>query len=54
MAFNLFSMFGRMNYQMHLVLYPIVGGTSWFLYTTYAAKSAADQAITDEEAMPKS
>ena len=46
-------MFGRLSYEMHMVLYPLVGGTTYFLYNTWSQKSSAAQAIIDEEAMPK-
>ena len=31
---NALSMFGRLSYGAHLILYPVVGGTSFFLYST--------------------
>ena len=50
---NALSMFGRLSYGAHLALYPIVGGTSFFLYTTKAARDAKLSAAETEATMPK-
>ena len=45
MSANALSMFGRMSYGAHLTLYPVVGGTAYFLFNTY--KTSADKAAAD-------
>ena len=42
-----------MSYGAHLTLYPIVGGTTYFLWTTYKTSADAAQAKTDAETAPK-
>ena len=53
MSANALSLFGRMSYGAHLCLYPIVGGTSFFLYNTYKTSADAAQAVTDAATAPK-
>ena len=50
---NPLSAIGRMSYGAHLALYPIFGGSAWFVWTNYSASSKVKQDIIDEEAMPK-
>ena len=53
MSANALSMFGRMSYGAHLVLYPVLGGTAYFLGTTYKASADAATAANDEATAPK-
>lgn len=53
MSANALSMFGRMSYGAHLTLYPIVGGTAYFLYNTYKASADATAAAEAEATAPK-
>ena len=38
---NALSMFGRLSYGAHLSLYPIIGGSGYFAYSQWAARSKA-------------
>ncbi len=38
---NALSMFGRLSYGAHMTLYPLIGGSGYFAYAQWAARSAA-------------
>ena len=50
---NPLSAIGRMSYLGNLILYPLIGGASYFLYHTYSTRAAVKQAAVDLAAMPK-
>merc|ERR1739844_303207 len=48
---NMLSALGRISYTGHLMLYPMVGGTAYFLYNTYLNQTA-ETAEQKEAKMP--
>ena len=53
MRTNTLSALGRLSYQAHLALYPILGGSLYFIYQTYSKISAEKQKAIELESMPK-
>ena len=47
---NMLSALGRVSYTTHLALYPLIGGSLYFIKNTYSAKAK----ITNDEAFAKS
>ena len=52
MRTNPLSAFGRMSYSSHLVLYPLIGGSAYTLYSTWSKKSAEAQEKFTWDTMP--
>ena len=50
---NMLSALGRVSYTTHMALYPILGGSLWFVYNAYSTKSAAAAKEAFEANMPK-
>ena len=50
---NTWSAFGRMSYGAHMVATGLLVGSSYYLKNAYSTHSAAAQAKTDEENLPK-
>ena len=50
---NALSMFGRMSYAGHMLMYPVVFGGLSFAYNTYSTNAAAKQKVIDDETAPK-
>ena len=50
---NALSALGRMSYTTHLLMYPLLGGSAWFLYSSWSRSSAEKAAKDEEDAMPK-
>ena len=53
MKFNLLSSLGRVSYSTHMMLYPLIGGSIYSLYSTYSESSAAANKELLEKTMPK-
>ena len=47
------SALGRVGYATHLALYPIIGGSIWFVKNTYSASAKAASDAAFEKSMPK-
>ena len=47
------SALGRVSYTTHLALYPIIGGSIWFIKAAYSASSEKAAAEAFEKSMPK-
>ena len=52
MKVNALSGFGRMSYTAHLVLYPLIGGSAYFLGQTYLKNSAEKAKQAELAALP--
>ena len=52
MRTNTLSALGRMSYASHVALYPIIGGSLYFLGSTYVKSSQEKGKIATREAMP--
>ena len=53
MRTNALSALGRMSYATHVALYPIVGGSLYFIISSYQKSSAEAANKAEAEAMPK-
>ena len=53
MSTNILSSFGRMNYATHLLMYPLIGGSFFFMYSSYSTKQAARAEKEIWDNMPK-
>ena len=49
---NMLSAVGRLSYGANMALYPLVGGTFYFVWNTYSTRAAAAQEIADRAVMP--
>ena len=52
MKVNALSAFGRLSYGAHLALYPLIGGTVYFLGSTYQRNSAIKAKQQEIDSMP--
>ena len=52
MRTNTLSALGRMSYATHLALYPVIGGSVYFVLSSYLSSSAEKAKIAEREAMP--
>ena len=52
MRVNTLSALGRMSYATHLALYPILGGSAYFLISAQQRRSAEQAARDEQEALP--
>ena len=53
MKTNALSAVGRMSYAAHLGLYPVVGGTAFFMWSSFSASSKAAAEKVAMDTMPK-
>ena len=53
MRTNALSALGRMSYTTHLAMYPLIGSTAWFVWSSWSKSSAEKAAIVERETMPK-
>ena len=52
MKVNALSAFGRLSYGAHLALYPLLGGTAYFLGSTYSRNNAIKNEQKEIDSMP--
>ena len=53
MKYNMMASFGRISYSTHMMLYPIIGGSLWFVYKQYSTASAEAAKQATWDALPK-
>ena len=53
MKTNALSALGRMSYATHLLCYPVIGSTGYFMYSAWSKSSSAKAKAIEIETMPK-